>query len=117
MMTSRPVEGARIRYFWRIRIWRHTTSGPDGTGAEWGRKRAASLDRVPAGEMLACPPGLRRTVIRLIAGIVAMLAVGGCAVKHPTSNLVAGKVTFQKSCGSCHTLAHASTSGTSAPSL
>ena len=46
-----------------------------------------------------------------------MLAVGACGVKHPTSNLVSGKVTFQKSCGSCHTLAHASTSGTTGPNL
>ncbi len=46
-----------------------------------------------------------------------MLAVGGCAVKHPTANLVSGKVMFQKSCGSCHTLAHANTSGTTGPNL
>jgi mono/diheme cytochrome c family protein len=67
--------------------------------------------------MLRCPSRLRSTAIRLIAGIGMMLAVGGCAVKHPTANLVSGKVTFQKSCGSCHTLAHASTSGTTGPNL
>ena len=59
--------------------------------------------------MLRCPPQLRRTAIRLIAGVAVMLAVGGCAVKHPTANLVSGKVMFQKTCGSCHTLSHAST--------
>src|ERR1700753_3173957 len=67
--------------------------------------------------MLRCPSRLRSTAIRLIAGIGMMLAVAGCAVKHPTSNLVSGKVMFQKSCGSCHTLAHASTSGTTGPNL
>jgi mono/diheme cytochrome c family protein len=67
--------------------------------------------------MLRSPSRLRSTAIRLIAGIGVMLAVGGCAVKHPTANLVNGKVMFQKSCGSCHTLAHASTSGTTGPNL
>jgi mono/diheme cytochrome c family protein len=67
--------------------------------------------------MLRCSPQLRRTAIRLIAAIGVMLAVGGCAVKHPTANLVNGKVMFQKACGSCHTLAHASTSGTTGPNL
>ncbi len=67
--------------------------------------------------MLRCPPQLRHTAIRLIAGVAVMLAVGGCAVKHPTANLVSGKVMFQKTCGSCHTLSHASTSGTTGPNL
>jgi mono/diheme cytochrome c family protein len=67
--------------------------------------------------MLRCPSRLRSTAIRLIAGIGVMLAVGACGVKHPTANLVSGKVSFQKSCGSCHTLAHASTSGTTGPNL
>jgi mono/diheme cytochrome c family protein len=67
--------------------------------------------------MLRCPSSLRSTAIRLIAVIGAMLAVAGCGVKHPTANLVSGKVMFQKSCGSCHTLAHASTSGTTGPNL
>ena len=67
--------------------------------------------------MLRCPSSLRSTAIRLIVVVGAMLAVAGCAVKHPTANLVSGKVMFQKSCGSCHTLAHASTSGTTGPNL
>jgi mono/diheme cytochrome c family protein len=67
--------------------------------------------------MLRCPSQPCRTAIRLIAAIGVMLAVGGCAVKHPTANLVNGKVMFQKACGSCHTLAHASTSGTTGPNL
>ena len=46
-----------------------------------------------------------------------LLALAGCAVKHPTSNVVQGKVLFEKKCGSCHTLAHANTSGTTGPNL
>lgn len=67
--------------------------------------------------MLRCPPQLRRTAIRLIAAFAVLLAVGGCAVKHPTANLVSGKVMFQKTCGGCHTLSHANTSGTTGPNL
>lgn len=67
--------------------------------------------------MLRCLPQLRRTAIRLIAAVGVLLAVGGCAVKHPTANLVSGKVMFQKSCGGCHTLSHANTSGTTGPNL
>lgn len=46
-----------------------------------------------------------------------LVLLGGCAIKHPTANLVNGKIMFQKSCGSCHTLSHAGTSGTSGPNL
>jgi mono/diheme cytochrome c family protein len=67
--------------------------------------------------MLRCPSQVRRTAIRLIAVAGVMLAVGGCAVKHPTANLVSGKVMFQKTCGGCHTLSHANTSGTTGPNL
>jgi mono/diheme cytochrome c family protein len=67
--------------------------------------------------MLRCPSQPRRTAIRLIAAIGVMIAVGGCAVKHPTANLASGKVMFQKACGSCHTLAHANSSGTTGPNL
>jgi mono/diheme cytochrome c family protein len=69
--------------------------------------------------MLRCPSRLRRTVIRLTTGIAVMLVAVGCAsdIKHPTANLVSGKVMFQKNCGSCHTLAHANTSGTTGPNL
>jgi mono/diheme cytochrome c family protein len=67
--------------------------------------------------MLRGPSQLRRTAIRLIAAVGVMLAVGGCAVKHPTANLVSGKVMFQKACGSCHTLAHANSSGSTGPNL
>jgi len=48
---------------------------------------------------------------------LALLALGGCTLKHPTSNLVTGKVLFVKKCGACHTLAHANTSGAVGPNL
>jgi mono/diheme cytochrome c family protein len=67
--------------------------------------------------MLRCPSSLGSTAIRLVAVVGVVLAVAGCAVKHPSANLVSGKVMFQKSCGSCHTLAHASSSGTTGPNL
>lgn len=46
-----------------------------------------------------------------------LVALGGCAVKHPVANAVQGKVLFEQACGSCHTLSHAGTSGTTGPNL
>lgn len=46
-----------------------------------------------------------------------LLAAGGCAVKHPTTNVVHGKVLFVSKCGVCHTLSHASTTGAIGPNL
>jgi mono/diheme cytochrome c family protein len=56
-------------------------------------------------------------VTALAACVAVMVAVSGCAIKHPTANLVQGKISFQKTCGSCHTLDHAATSGTTGPNL
>jgi mono/diheme cytochrome c family protein len=67
--------------------------------------------------MVRCPSPFRSTAIRLIAVVGVMLAVAGCDVKHPTANLVSGKVMFEKSCGGCHTLAHANTQGATGPNL
>lgn len=53
----------------------------------------------------------------VVPGAVLLLALGGCAIKHPTANLVNGKVLFVSHCASCHTLSHASTSGTVGPNL
>jgi mono/diheme cytochrome c family protein len=55
----------------------------------------------------------------IVGGVVAMVALvlGGCAVKHPVSNVVQGKQLFVAKCGSCHTLAHAQTAGTIGPNL
>lgn len=54
-----------------------------------------------------------------VASIAVLAVLGGCAadIKHPVANVVTGKVLFQKSCGSCHTLSHAGTSGTTGPNL
>ncbi len=46
-----------------------------------------------------------------------MVALGGCAIKHPTANLVRGKQLFVAKCGSCHTLGHAATTGIVGPNL
>jgi mono/diheme cytochrome c family protein len=53
----------------------------------------------------------------LIAVLAAAMAAGGCAIKHPVSDLVKGKQLFVAKCGVCHTLSHASTSGTVGPNL
>ena len=52
-----------------------------------------------------------------VASIAMLAMLSGCAVKHPVADVVNGKVMFQKSCGSCHTLSHANTSGTTGPNL
>ncbi|MBV8431114.1 MAG: c-type cytochrome, partial [Solirubrobacterales bacterium] len=46
-----------------------------------------------------------------------LVTLGGCDVKHPTANLVHGKQLFVTKCGACHTLSHASTTGTVGPNL
>jgi plastocyanin len=63
---------------------------------------------------------LLRTTRNLVAvAPVALLAsvLGGCTLKHSTPDLVNGKKLFVSKCGSCHTLSHASTSGTVGPNL
>jgi plastocyanin len=57
------------------------------------------------------------TTLALLLGALLIVAVGGCAVKHPTANLVDGKKLFVAKCGSCHTLSHASTTGSVGPNL
>lgn len=53
-----------------------------------------------------------------IASLAAVvIAIGGCAVKHPVANLVTGKQLFVEKCGACHTLAHANTTGSIGPNL
>jgi mono/diheme cytochrome c family protein len=58
-----------------------------------------------------------RRSLALVPAALVLLAVGGCAVKHPTANVVQGKVMFVSKCGSCHTLAHANTTGSVGPNL
>jgi mono/diheme cytochrome c family protein len=67
--------------------------------------------------MLQGSARVRRLVTLFVAGIAMLGILAGCAVKHPVANVVNGKVMFQKSCGSCHTLSHANTTGTTGPNL
>lgn len=60
---------------------------------------------------------LRGRIATFITGALIVVGVGGCALKHATANLVTGKQLFVAKCGSCHTLAHASTTGTVGPNL
>jgi uncharacterized cupredoxin-like copper-binding protein len=63
---------------------------------------------------------LARTSVRLAAlaaGALVLVALGGCAVKHPTANVVRGKQLFVAKCGSCHTLSHAAATGAVGPNL
>ena len=53
----------------------------------------------------------------LAYGVAALILLAGCAIKHPTANLVHGKVLFAQACGSCHTLSHANTAGHTGPNL
>jgi mono/diheme cytochrome c family protein len=56
-------------------------------------------------------------IATLMAGALIVVALGGCAIKHATGNLVTGKQLFASNCGSCHTLAHANTTGAVGPNL
>src|SRR5947208_16883375 len=60
---------------------------------------------------------LGRTSGALSLAVAALIALGGCDVKHPTPNAVRGKQLFVQKCGSCHTLSHAGTSGQVGPNL
>jgi mono/diheme cytochrome c family protein len=64
----------------------------------------------------ALPRSLRNLLV-LVPGAALLMALGGCTLKHPTSDLVNGKELFVAKCGACHTLAHANTSGTTGPNL
>jgi mono/diheme cytochrome c family protein len=62
----------------------------------------------------ARPRGLFAT---LAASLLVAAVSAGCAVKHPNADLVRGKQLFVSKCGSCHTLSHASTTGSVGPNL
>lgn len=48
---------------------------------------------------------------------VLLVGLGGCAIKHPTADVVKGKQLFVSKCGSCHTLSHAGSAGVTGPNL
>ena len=60
-----------------------------------------------------------RTVrsVALVPLALVLFALGGCAIKHPTADLVHGKQLFVAKCGVCHTLSHAGTTGSIGPNL
>ncbi len=53
----------------------------------------------------------------MIPSVFLVVALGGCALKHPTANVVSGKQLFVAKCGACHTLSHAATAGVVGPNL
>jgi mono/diheme cytochrome c family protein len=55
--------------------------------------------------------------VALVPLALALFALGGCAIKHPTADLVHGKQLFVSKCGVCHTLSHAGTKGSVGPNL
>src|SRR5450755_890328 len=67
--------------------------------------------------MLRRPGRIPRPLSVLAYGVATLILLAGCAIKHPTANLVHGKVLFAQACGSCHTLSHANTAGHTGPNL
>jgi mono/diheme cytochrome c family protein len=59
----------------------------------------------------------RRNLAAILPVALLLFALGGCAIKHPVASLVHGKQLFVAKCGACHTLSHASTTGTIGPNL
>jgi mono/diheme cytochrome c family protein len=55
--------------------------------------------------------------VALVPLALILFALGGCAIKHPTADLVRGKQLFVQKCGVCHTLSHAGSTGSIGPNL
>jgi mono/diheme cytochrome c family protein len=111
MIISRPVDGARIRYLWRILMAGDATNGygdDASTPQAWIKCPGAVVKGLKR---------LERRAAMLVAGALVLVALAGCTLKHPTANLVQGKQLFVSKCGSCHTLSHASTTGSVGPNL
>src|SRR5579859_4560110 len=74
----------------------------------------------PPARIESGPAGMERALARLAlltAGALLALALGGCTLKHPVTNLVKGKQLFAAHCATCHTLSHAASTGTVGPNL
>jgi mono/diheme cytochrome c family protein len=56
-------------------------------------------------------------IAAFITGVLIVVSLSGCALKHETGNLVTGKQLFVTKCGACHTLSHADTTGDIGPNL
>src|ERR1022692_2513297 len=103
MTTSRPVEGVLIRYFCRVRILGHATSGPDTTGSS---ARAAGGAAMPRAGIECRPQRMVKALARtprslaaLVPSALLLVVLGGCSIKHPTADLVRGKQLFVQKCG------------------
>lgn len=63
-------------------------------------------------------PGALWTIVVTALGAVALSGCGGTGVAGPASaDLASGKQLFVATCGSCHTLSEAGTTGTIGPNL
>ncbi len=60
---------------------------------------------------------IRRSSAAFAGSAFLLVGLAGCAVKHPTENLIQGKQLFVQKCGACHTLSHAGTTGAVGPNL
>jgi mono/diheme cytochrome c family protein len=58
-----------------------------------------------------------RSLTALVPAALLVVGLSGCSLKHETGNIENGKQLFASKCGSCHTLAHAGTTGTIGPNL
>jgi mono/diheme cytochrome c family protein len=58
-----------------------------------------------------------RSFVTLVPAAALVVGLAGCSLKHQTGSVVQGKELFVSKCGSCHTLAHAGTTGTIGPNL
>jgi plastocyanin len=56
-------------------------------------------------------------IAALVPGAALIATLGGCAIKHPTDDVVNGKKLFVGKCGACHVLGRAGTAGTVGPNL
>ncbi len=67
--------------------------------------------------MVRGPDRGRRNLAAVVPIALLVVALGGCAIKHPVTNLVHGKQLFVAKCAACHTLSHANSTGTVGPNL
>jgi plastocyanin len=67
--------------------------------------------------MRRAPALPKRRLAGVFPGVLLVLCLGGCAIKHPTANVVRGKQLFVAKCGACHTLSHAGSAGSVGPNL
>jgi mono/diheme cytochrome c family protein len=79
---------------------------------------------MPRAGIECAPESMEKVLARLLRSFAALipsaflvLALGGCAVKHPVADVVQGKELFVQKCGACHTLSHAATTGDIGPNL